>query len=981
MPTFNQKFFKHIKEPAQKTSLKTKEKLRSIYNTEVVNYKNVQDFDICKQQFLQLLNYITQLNPQTLEIFSAYSHMIEQNLLNTSSQENINITLKSMKESIENSLISIEENHNKFCRATFQDYIVDQCIPGAFSNMECVLEHFHHGYFSLILASAKKKLLKECIAQFVRQLDDKIDKNYEVHFINGLYNTLHDAYGCTAQIEPLATKTFEERGIINRCKKFVEKKFTVSSFIQMLLTQIENPPCYTIKNSNDFSKVEDFFRLINLSTKEKNHLYLIDDDGYLDPKPYFNVYLQCIIAYHLNKLGYINDIYLTVDNTILLDNGEHIVRCDDSNEYCVLEDEYLLRLIKNKNNETSIRLIEQLSIKTLYQKLTSSEKKDLYLNAILKKSYLPNETIINLNDYLCDHLNEVAFIEPFINHVFFNLYPLPIDNISKLAKKISPNKIDKYFKRAITANKIDFINALLPYVSKDCYKFAAIFSVTHAHIKLFKTISKYIDINNVVTQYDANTLAHLAVINRHLDLLKTLYLLGANLHIKNRDGYSPVHLIFQFGDIAMLEWFASTVNPNLFKKIDLECYLLIHIAANENHSHVLNWIQENHPDLLHEIDEEGHTIAHWAAYNDDIQTLHWLPLIDIKLLTVADSEGSTPLFLAAQRNSIEAFKWIIKFYPEQLNCVDKNGFTIAHTATQYGSIDILNFLNEYMPALISKKDNIGNLISHIASYENQIKVLDWIKQHHPALLDQANNNSCTIAHIATYKAYTDILLWVKEHNDTLLNKPDKDNNTPIHLAAQRGQMDILLLFHAMNLPEINWYDILNIKPRVHSNQQGTLVHLAVNTRNLHFLKLLKKYKIDVNLFDGKGYTPIMLALCSNNENFFHLLIKMGANIQVQDKNGNTLYHYIYKIKFNDMQKKQWIDILKKYNFSFETINKKGQNHKVTSNQKSLIHNESDINNHPKDSGFLYGFKNYRLQKATKSNSKKVNPHLNLRASV
>ncbi len=76
---------------------------------------------------------------------------------------------------------------------------------------------------------------------------------------------------------------------------------------------------------------------------------------------------------------------------------------------------------------------------------------------------------------------------------------------------------------------------------------------------------------------------------------------------------------------------------------------------------------------------------------------------------------------------------------------------------------------------------------------------------------------------------------------------------------------------------------VNIKDKFHQNT--TMLHVAVESKNLEIVKLLIDAKADINAKDKIGRTPIMLIDLSeeNSSEIIKLLIGKGANVNIQNK--------------------------------------------------------------------------------------------------
>lgn len=124
-----------------------------------------------------------------------------------------------------------------------------------------------------------------------------------------------------------------------------------------------------------------------------------------------------------------------------------------------------------------------------------------------------------------------------------------------------------------------------------------------------------------------------------------------------------------------------------------------------------------------------------------------------------------------------------------------------------------------------------------------------------------------------------------------------------------------------NLPEGategGWLDILNdlldkCDLKAVDQDQSTLLHHAVELNRLDFVERLLKKGVDVNAKNNKGNEPINLAV--ENQNIAKLLVDNGANINNKNLKGQTILFtnnkrntWVESIRFNRGIKNYWYD--------------------------------------------------------------------------
>jgi len=103
------------------------------------------------------------------------------------------------------------------------------------------------------------------------------------------------------------------------------------------------------------------------------------------------------------------------------------------------------------------------------------------------------------------------------------------------------------------------------------------------------------------------------------------------------------------------------------------------------------------------------------------------------------------------------------------------------------------------------------------------------------------------------------------------------------------------LFNAIDSNDIMRLESLLTRENVNSfdTTGRTLMSRAIRTKNIEYVKLLLKNGADPNLQRKGGYMNTPLMDCSNYNlvDIANLLIKNGANVDIQDKNGDPVIHW------------------------------------------------------------------------------------------
>lgn len=106
-------------------------------------------------------------------------------------------------------------------------------------------------------------------------------------------------------------------------------------------------------------------------------------------------------------------------------------------------------------------------------------------------------------------------------------------------------------------------------------------------------------------------------------------------------------------------------------------------------------------------------------------------------------------------------------------------------------------------------------------------------------------------------------------------------STPLYDASRKNNMDILYL-------------LINRGAKINAVSHGeTALHKVVQFGNIKFAQVLLKEGADLDIKDSiRGNTPLHYAVSKQDKNMIALLMKYGANMYIENNNGDTSARYI-----------------------------------------------------------------------------------------
>jgi len=152
------------------------------------------------------------------------------------------------------------------------------------------------------------------------------------------------------------------------------------------------------------------------------------------------------------------------------------------------------------------------------------------------------------------------------------------------------------------------------------------------------------------------------------------------------------------------------------------------------------------------------------------------------------------------------------------------------------------------------------------------------------VLNYRTENWDNILHLLTSKnKCDDILRLVLKIDNKLINEKNNSGKTPLYKFAQNK------LQSKINIVLNN--NITNYK--ISDKHGNTFLHYLCKNGCLEIIdSCIRKTKSIINLRNNYGETPIILACKNKHENIFYFLQNIGADLNITDNYGNTVYHYI-----------------------------------------------------------------------------------------
>ena len=381
------------------------------------------------------------------------------------------------------------------------------------------------------------------------------------------------------------------------------------------------------------------------------------------------------------------------------------------------------------------------------------------------------------------------------------------------------------------------------------------------------------------------------------DIVKILLAKNANPDMRIQFEETPLHCASRGGN-------SEIVQQLIVKKVDIDATdsagnTSLLIAAKHKRSAVLNTLLLRGSQLY----EPNHSEENACMYillseNKEV----WDVLIN--LVKSEQSELTRPLLMAARLRAIEAIAYFLKHIPNNEYRCDKDG-TILHHAVDMtkhkilmrqlkGTFGVEDVVKRFAGIVnINETNDNGDTALHIACRHGLESIIEVLLEEH-AKLNIKNKRKELPIHVVARSQNTNSMIAEVIMNNTEeccnweeLNGKDQDGNTVIDLAATYASADVLIKFENARLDTID-------------DTNSTPLHEAARRNDPDILETMldiyesKQREGDINTKNDMQLTVLDLAAANGFSQLVTRLLRLSANIESKDENGNTVLHRLIK---------------------------------------------------------------------------------------
>jgi len=420
-------------------------------------------------------------------------------------------------------------------------------------------------------------------------------------------------------------------------------------------------------------------------------------------------------------------------------------------------------------------------------------------------------------------------------------------------------------------------------------------AVVNKNVNMMKTLmDNGADINSKI--FHDCTVLHIAVFKDDLDMVKHLIDNGADINAKAEDDFTALHLAVSIGN-------AEIVRELIANKSDINAKIkdgstALYFAVNKGHLDIVSQLLRKGAEIVYQSDidltksdlEDGWVNPYLFGFFIDKR-------IDLKVKLKCKQ---SVLHLAVVNGFVEIVDMMISsgvdintkesvlidelLIDESIGHEDliknmilsgKSGLTALHVATIASQVEVIKMLIAKGCDVTAKNDDHLTAF-HFAAIKGNEEIVRLLAKH--SVLKAKAKGGSTALHLAALQGHAEVVSYLIEIGAEVNDKA-VDGFTPLHYAVLLGHTEVV---DRLITKEAD----VNAK----TNDNFTALHIAAEHGRTEIASRLIDKETDVNAKSKDNITALYLAVLKGNIEIVKLLISKKAHVKAKAQNDYTALH-------------------------------------------------------------------------------------------
>ena len=414
------------------------------------------------------------------------------------------------------------------------------------------------------------------------------------------------------------------------------------------------------------------------------------------------------------------------------------------------------------------------------------------------------------------------------------------------------------------------------------------------------------------TKDKQNSCLHIAAVNGHVDLCKTLVeIYYLDILLADDDGWTVLHHAAKSGNLDLFQYLIGK-GSDVFSKTKDKQNSCLHIAAVNRHVDLCKTLVEIYYLDILLADDDGWTVLHHAAKSGNLDLFQYLIGKESDVFSKTKNKQNS-LHIAAVNGHAGLCKKLLEIYNLDILLTDDDGWAVLHHAAENGNLDLFQYLIGKGSDVYSKTKDKQNSCLHIAAVNGHADLCKILLEIYNLDILLTDGDEWTVLHHAAENGNLDLFQYlIGKWSDVYSKTKDKQNS--LHIAAVNGHadlckilleiynLDILLtdgdewtvLYHAAENGNLDLFQYLIGKGSdvfgKTKDKQNSLHIAAVNGHAGLCKILLEIYNLDILLTDADGKTVLHHTAECGNRHLFQYLIGRGSDVFSKTKDKQNSLH-------------------------------------------------------------------------------------------